>query len=239
MFLLIIFSLWASSIYAERTLVIGSSGRVGNSVVSKLIQSGVKTRVFYRSDNYTSLLPSLPNSPLLEICKGNVLDTASLDNAMIGCTNVIAVHGVKPPRLSKILDIITPLNMLEDNHPYKVNYLGTLNILQSMKKNNVKKLIRITGALVGRPVFMNPFIALFNLLLSMTIKWHEQSEIAIRNSGLDYTLIRPTGIRDEPLARDSNRKLLLIHGDSDLKVKLPGIFFMVILFTYLMMSNNK
>lgn len=221
MFWLIILSLWASSINADRTLVIGSSGRVGSSIVSKLIQSGVKTRVFYRSDNYTGS-PSLPNSPLLEICKGNVLDTASLDSAMIGCTNVIAVHGVKPPRLSKILDIITPLNMLEDNHPYKVNYLGTINILQSMKKNNVKKLIRITGALVGRPVFMNPFIALFNLLLSMTIKWHEQSEIAIRSSGLDYTIVRPTGIRDEPLAKDSNRKLLLVQGDSDVKVKLPG-----------------
>jgi nucleoside-diphosphate-sugar epimerase len=220
--LLISFSLWIPSINSERTLVIGSSGRVGRSVVAKLINAGVKTRVLHRSDNFTCL-PSLTNSPLLEICKGDVLDSNSLDKAMVGITNVIAVHGAKPPRLSKITDIFTPLNMLEENHPYKVNYIGTLNILQSMKKNNVKKLIRLTGALIGRPVILNPFIALFNLLLSMTIKWHEQSEISIRNSGLDYTVVRPTGIRDEPTAEESNRKLLLIQGDSNIKLKLPGL----------------
>ena len=44
----------------------------------------------------------------------------------------------------------------------------------------------------------NPFRVLFNGLLSFSSKWHEASEIAIRSSGFDYTIIRPTEIVNEP-----------------------------------------
>jgi hypothetical protein len=69
--------------------------------------------------------------------------------------------------------------------------MGVKNLLAAMKINGVGKLVRITGSLVGKSPFL-PFIFLFNILLSMTNKWHERSEIAIRESNIDYTVIRPT-----------------------------------------------
>ena len=91
-----------------------------------------------------------------------------------------------------------------------------------MEINKCKKLIRITGSLIDKSAF-TPVRVLFNLLLSFTTKWHEASEIAIRRSGLDYTVLRPTGIQDIPSAAMSpNRNLILLPGDSPVKPPLPG-----------------
>ena len=76
-----------------------------------------------------------------------------------------------------------------------------------MKENKVPKYIRITGATVGKNPFFSPFRVLFAILLSLSGKWHEASEIAIRDSGIDYTVLRPTGIKSEPSALAQNRSL--------------------------------
>jgi len=122
---------------------------------------------------------------------------------------IIDVHGPSPPRFSKLSDIYSDPGF-DFTHPYCVNYLGTQRVLEAIKANNVKKLVRLTGALVGKPAF-SPFVVLFNVLLSMTVKWHERSELAIRASGIDYTCIRPPGIRDEfPAAVTGDKTLALI-----------------------------
>ena len=111
------------------------------------------------------------------------------------CHTIISTHGMKPPRRSKLGDLLR--NPASDmDHPYNINFLGTKKILAAMQINNVKKLVRITGALVNTNEF-HPFVFLFNSLLSNSVKWHEQSEQAIRASGIDYTVIRPTGIVQE------------------------------------------
>jgi hypothetical protein len=111
--------------------------------------------------------------------------------------------------------------ILDLNHPYNVNYLGTKRILSAMKIQKVRKLVRITGSLIGKSSILFP-VVLFNLLLSMSPKWHERSEIAVRRSCLDYTVIRPTEIVAEAAARDSGRSLVLLHGDTGERAPLPG-----------------
>ncbi len=91
-----------------------------------------------------------------------------------------------------------------------------MNVLAAMRKTGANKLVRITGSLTGKSVF-NPLTVLFNLLLSMTVKWHERSEIAIRKSGINYTIIRPSEIKNvEPvsLLTCKNISLELSHADS-------------------------
>jgi hypothetical protein len=84
-----------------------------------------------------------------------------------------------------------------------------------MRAKNVKKLIRVTGALVGRNPF-SIFSVLFNGLLSMTVMWHEASEIEIRKSGLDYTCIRPTEMTsNEPVMKTTNQTLYLFEDKSN------------------------
>ena len=92
-----------------------------------------------------------------------------------------------------------------------------------MKKNNCCQLIRITGALVGRSPFSIPSI-LFNLLLPMTVRWHEASEVLIRKSDFlqSYFIIRPT----EMTSKNDNHENInvtdnieLLTGDNDYQSK--------------------
>lgn len=139
-------------------------------------------------------------------------------------SEVVDVHGVRPPRFSKFKDLFKGPSEEDIDHPYTINFLGTKKLLAAMETNNCRKLIRITGSLVGK--HWSPFVALFNILLSFTNKWHEQSELAIRASNVDYTVIRPTGIQDEPRCMDTNssqpRHLILLDGDSGVLPPVPA-----------------
>ena len=178
-------------------LVIGSSGRLGRVIVSKLVARGIDTVSLVRDIEKASGLDELKGS---KIIRGDVTDTASLQSAMsLGVDEVIDVHGVSPPRFIKLRDFLRSPAEGDLTHPYNVNYKGTANVLAAMKENHVKKLVRLTGALVGASCW-KPFVALFNFLLSFSNKWHEKSEILIRESGIDYTVVRPSELVDEPAA---------------------------------------
>lgn len=196
-------------VVAGRVLVIGASGRLGSQIVSKLIQLNMPVRTLVRNKLLLFARDSDKEgeNQLVETCIGDVSNTTLLAEVMRDCDSVICVHGVKPLRFAKLSDLwISPAK--DPNHPYNVNYIGTKNVLAAMKLNNVPKLVRVTGGLIGRGEF-NLFKALFNLLLSFTVKWHEASEIAIRASGVDYTVLRPTELVLAPPAKDNNRTLIL------------------------------
>ena len=144
---------------------------------------------------------------------GNSIPTQpSLMTACQGCDAVISVHGMKPPRFSKVIDFSRHPRH-DWTHPYNVNFIGTRNIIEAMQAANVSKLVRITGATVGAPVLLNPLKVLFATLLSMSARWHEESEVLIRASGLDYTVLRPTGIKDTGEAAKTGKRLVLLQGD--------------------------
>ena len=191
-------------------LVIGGTGRVGKSVVSKLIKQGFNVRVMVREKMKAETVEELKGADLVV---GDVANMETLLNATQGCSTVVDVHGMRPLRFSKLTDFFChpkgdPL------HPYNVNYLGVEKILSAMSINKVNKIVRVTGSLVGKSAFLYQRV-LFNVLLSFTGKWHEASEMAIRKSGLDYTVVRPTGLMEESsISLQKNRSLVLIPGDS-------------------------
>ena len=55
---------------------------------------------------------------------------------------------------------------------------------------------RLPRLSVGFPV-SDPVTVLFNLLLSLTGKWHSRAEAVLRASSIDYTVLRPGGLSDE------------------------------------------
>lgn len=197
--------------------VIGGSGRVGREIVKKLTSQGIETRCLIRD---VTKLKDDQDYGGVSFTKGDVGDLNALIAVTKGAQAVIDCHGVSPPRVTKLVDIVRhPRHAL--NSPYCINFLGTKRLLAAMEINAVPKLVRVTGALTGKSPFLLP-VALFNMILSMTCKWHERSEIAIRESGIDYTLLRPTGIRAEADAKSQGRSLVFIPGDSKEKLPLPG-----------------
>lgn len=207
-------------------LLVGASGRLGRSVARKLVSQGVETIAIVRDPSRLTASQCVD----LKGCKvveGDVTSLKSLREAA-ACykeckiTSVVAVHGVKPPRLSKFRDLFGSRE--EDfSHPCSVNYKGVQNLLVLMKELGIPRIVRITGALVGKA--NNVFTTLFNLLLSFTVKYHELSEIAIRASAVEYVNIRPTGIREEPGVKlqPTPCHLECVSPDDPLRVvKLPG-----------------
>lgn len=183
----------AAKVSSKSVLVIGGTGRVGRAIVPKLVVEGFSVRVLCRDIEKAKTFAELDGA---ELVLGDVGNMESLVTATAGCSTVVDVHGVKPVRFSKITDLFTHPRDIP-GHPYQINYLGVRRILVAMEINKCQKIVRITGALVGKSAF-SPFRVLFNSLLSFSSKWHEASEIAIRNSGMDYTVIRPTEIVNEP-----------------------------------------
>jgi len=211
---------WWSSSFAA-VLLIGGTGRLGRAVARKLVAAGVETTLLVRGSP-RKLPPPLDG---LRTVVGDVTDVESLRSAFAtgGFDSVISTHGVTPPRFSKLRDLLPGFSDKDLQHPKNVNLRGVENILTVMREFKTRKLVRITGALVGNSNSL--FALIFNLLLSFSVKFHELAEISIRRSGIDYLIIRPTGIREEPPVRATNDSELVCvceGGGGSRRVKLPG-----------------
>jgi dihydroflavonol-4-reductase len=106
-------------------LVTGATGHIGNVVVRELLIRGKKVRAF--------VLPGEDLSPLngldIEIVEGNVLDPASLSEAMKGVRTVYHLAGmisIMPGEYEKM---------------HRVNVNGTKNVLAAARKARVKRLV--------------------------------------------------------------------------------------------------
>jgi hypothetical protein len=216
------------SFTSASVLVIGSTGRLGRVVTANLVSRGVNTVALVRDVNTASKLAELKGAALME---GDVTDIDSLKAATALVDTVIDVHGVRPPRFVKLRDLFRAPLESDLTHPYSINYKGTRNLLEAMELNQNRKLVRLTGALVGASAF-RPFVALFNFLLSFSNAWHEKSEKLIRESGIDYTVVRPSEIVDEPSCRGLTypavgvlpqpRHLVAVPGDGIAKIPVPS-----------------
>jgi dihydroflavonol-4-reductase len=106
-------------------LVTGATGHIGNVVIRELLIRGKKVRAF--------VLPGEDLSPLngldIEIVEGNILDPASLSEAMKGIRTVYHLAGmisIMPGEYEKMR---------------RVNVDGTKNVIAAARKARVKRLV--------------------------------------------------------------------------------------------------
>lgn len=187
-------------------LVVGATGKVGRLVVKDLRSRDIPVRVLIRSRE-SSTAPLLANDSGIEVVVGDVTDAQAVNGAVKGVVAVVDVHGVAPKRFSRFSDLWQD-PQADSSHPAMVNYGGVKNIVAACQEHNVKHLVRLTGLTVAMPAF-NPVVTIFNMVLSFTTKWHRRSEMLIRDSGLCYTVVQPSGLRDTGRAADTGDLLLL------------------------------
>jgi dihydroflavonol-4-reductase len=106
-------------------LVTGAAGHIGNVLVRELLADGQKIRALVMPGEDLSSLAGL-NITYIE---GNVLDSESLDRAMLGVEKVFHLAG--------IISIMPGQERLIRS----VNVEGTKNVLRSAKKAGVKRLV--------------------------------------------------------------------------------------------------
>ena len=96
--------------------------------------------------------------------------------------------------------VICALGAGNDLKKTTVRTTGTINIISGMQKHNVKRLMVVTAMGVGESwdtlSLFNKFF--FATLLKSSREDHEAQEAAVKESGLDWTIIRASGLTDEP-----------------------------------------
>ena len=169
----------------QEILVAGATGRTGKIIVDKLIRLGIKPRVLVRD---------LPIAQALWVNavtyhQGDVRELDSLLPALSGVQTLISAIGAQTP--------------VGKNCPKRVGYEGVANLVQAACAMDIKRFILISSIAVTRP--KHPLKKKKKIL-----EWKFKGEEVLRQSGLDYAIIRPGGLKDTP---GGVRKLIFGQGD--------------------------
>ncbi len=158
--------------------IFGATGRTGIELVKQGLEKGYAVTAFVRDP---ARLPV--EDKKLSIVVGDVLDPASVDQAVKGQDAVICALGGGA-----------------DLKKTSVRAIGTINIISGMVKHKVNRLLAVTvmGAGESWDTLSRMNKVFFATVLKSARDDHEAQESAIKESGLDWTIVRPSGLQDGP-----------------------------------------
>lgn len=161
-----------------RLSIFGATGKTGSEIVKLAMANGHEVTALVRDP-----AKMLPEDQQINLITGDVLDFSSVKKAVEGQDAVICALGSSS--LGKTL----------------VRSDGTANIINAMNETNVKRLFVISAMGVGESWSTLSFI---NKLFFATLLWsarqdHEKQETFVKDSNLDWTIIRPSGLTDSSL----------------------------------------
>lgn len=155
-----------------KLLVIGASRGVGFELLQQAIQAGHEVTAVVRSPQ------RLPIShENLKVIKGDILDKTVIEEAVKGQDAVCVAIGIKATR-----------------QPVSVFSEGTKTVVEAMKKSSCRRLICVTGIGAGDSRGHGGFWydKIFNpLLLKTNYEDKDRQEAIVRESGLDWVIVRP------------------------------------------------
>lgn len=161
-------------------LIIGASHGIGLETVKQALEAGHTVTAFARHPEKIGIV-----HPHLRAVVGDVLDTSSLDAAVAGQGAVIVSLGIPPTR--KQVTVFSE---------------GTRNVISAMKNHGVKLLICITGIGAGDSRGHGGFMydqVIQPLLLKTIYADKDREEIIIKESGLNWIIIRPGFLTHGPV----------------------------------------
>jgi uncharacterized protein YbjT (DUF2867 family) len=155
-----------------KAFVAGATGETGRRIVQELVERQIPVRAMVRDIAKARLI--LPAG--VELIVGDVLDRASIDAAIGDSTVILCATGAKPS--------LNPLG------PYQVDCEGTKNLVDAAKAKNIEQFVFVSSLCVSK--LFHP-LNLFWLILW----WKQQAEQYLKISGLNYTIVRPGGLKNE------------------------------------------
>jgi putative NADH-flavin reductase len=161
-----------------RLAIFGATGNTGLELVKQALEEGHTVTAFVRDPARLAI-----EDANLTLVTGDVFDAASVTKAVQGQDAIVCALGAGS-ELKKTT----------------VRTAGTINIINGMQQNNLKRLVVVTAMGVGESW---DDLSLFNKLFFATLLKssrddHETQEAAVKESGLDWTIIRPSGLTDTP-----------------------------------------
>ncbi len=120
-----------------RALVTGGAGFIGSNIVELLLKEGEKVRVFDNlSSGYLINIEEYIKDGRIEFIEGDVTDAAAAERATEGVD--VVFHLAASVGRQRSLD-----NPQLDS---EVNLIGTVNVLEGMRKNGVKRIVYSSSA---------------------------------------------------------------------------------------------
>jgi putative NADH-flavin reductase len=177
----------------------GATGGSGYHVLLQAMELGYGVKALARDP---SRLPT-GYSGLTPIA-GNVLDQAAVNECVSGTDAVICALGTRPSSQPRLADgKHTPFGDFRGFFGMKdkpIEADGTRTIITAMQAQGVRRLIAETSIGVGDSIDQLPiyFKILKKLMLQSVYDAKEEQERMIRESGLDWTIVRPGGLTDGP-----------------------------------------
>ena len=169
-------------------LVFGATGGTGNELVNQALAKGHAVTAFVRNPDKLSTQHSN-----LNIVKGDVTDVAAVEQAVKGQDAVFPTLGS---------------SSLQKN-PALIE--GVRNIVKAMEQHGVRRFIYESSLGVGDSrKRVNPLVrfVVIPLVLRNAIADHTEKEQIIKQSQLDWVIIRPAGLTTDPRTGDYK------HGES-------------------------
>ncbi len=175
-----------------KAFVAGATGQTGSRIVTELIDRGIEVKALIRDlAKAQELLPSG-----VELIVGDVLKPETFSSQLGDCQVLICATGAAPS--------------LDFTQPYLVDYQGTKNLVMAAKEQKIEHFLIVSSLCVSK--FFHP-LNLFWLVLW----WKKQAEIYLEQSGLNYTIIRPGGLKNE----DDGSNLVLSEADTLFEGSIP------------------
>ena len=156
-----------------KVFLTGATGFVGQAITERLRADGHIVRMLVRKPRAQSGQGSSTHLGIEEF-RGNVLDASSLSHAVDGIDTVIHLVGI--------------ISEIGENTFENVHVRGTQNVIAAVRTAGIRRFVHMS-ALGTRPNAVSRY---------HKTKW--TAEQAVRNSGLDWTIFRPSlifGPRDQ------------------------------------------
>jgi len=158
--------------------IFGATGKTGIELVKQALEQGHNVTAFVRDPARLAI-----EDEKLTFFTGDVFDPANVAQAVQGQDAIVCALGAG-----------------SDLKKTTVRTTGTINIINAMQKQDVKRLMVVTAMGVSDSwdtlSLFNKFF--FATLLRSSRADHESQEVAVKESGLDWTIVRPSGLTDTP-----------------------------------------
>jgi putative NADH-flavin reductase len=175
----------------KTVLLLGATGRTGRHVLSYALDKGFLVKALVRDPEKVPV-----TSDRLELIAGTPVNLEDVRKAIAGCDSVIST--LNNPRKTESL-WARPVN------PPDLMTGCMRNALTAMKEKGIRRIIVQTGAGAGdsfasMPLFMKALIRFTGL--RYVYADHDGQEKVLKESGLDWTIVRPVGLTDKEEIRE-------------------------------------
>ena len=175
-----------------KILVLGATGGTGRLIVSQALARGYDVTALVRSPDKARDLEGA------KLVAGDARDEAALRKAVKGQDAVVSALGTPASPFREVTLLST----------------ATRALVGAMKVEQVARLVCITGMGAGDSAGHGGFVfdhLVFPLLLRKVYVDKNRQEAIVRDSGLDWVLVRPSVLNDKP-RRDTIRTLTDLSG---------------------------